>query len=152
MNANAQFVKWVKDRYPHVLAVAARRVGQKNALGGLGDNLIGDVAVDTSDISIDPSVSAAIDQAASSGFSSSWSDIIDSLAGAIGTVAPQIVQTKADLATIQINQQRALNNQSILARGSLLSGQGLTGSTPLLLIGGLLVGGFVLLQASRKRK
>lgn len=147
--SNALFVKWVKDHHPAVFAVAARRARTRSALGGLGDDLVGDVSVDTSTISVDPSVSAAVDQAAADQTSNdSWSGLIDSIANAVTTVAPSIVQTQAQLSTIQLNQQRAAQGLSPVGSSSLLTGRGLTGNTGLILLA-LLAGGALLL-ASKK--
>jgi hypothetical protein len=147
---NALFVKYIKDQHPRVFAVAIKRARTRSALGGLGDDLTGDISVDTSAISIDPSVSAAVDQAAADQTSSSdWSGLIDSIANAVTTVAPSVVQTQAQLATIQLNQQRAAAGLSPVGSTSLLTGTGLTGSTGLILLA--VLGGGALLLASRRR-
>lgn len=146
---NALFVKYIKDQHPRVFAVAVKRARTRSALGGLGDDLTGDISVDTSAISVDPSVSAAVDQAAADQTSSSdWSGLIDSIANAVTTVAPSVVQTQAQLSAIQLNQQRAAAGlSSNVTANSLLTGVG--GSTGLMLLA--LLGGGALLLASRRR-
>jgi hypothetical protein len=153
-SSEAMFVKWVKDAYPRVFAVAVKRARARSNLGGLGDDLMGDVSVDTSAMTVDPAVTAAVDQAAADQSSSGtdWSSLISSIANAVGTVAPQIVQTQAQLDTIKINQQRASQNMRPITSQSLLTGQGLTsmfsGNTGVFLLVALLGGG--LLLASKK--
>lgn len=149
--AQIEFVKWVRQVHPQVYQAAVSRVARKSALGGLGDDLTSDISFDPSSININPSVSASID-AATSGSGNNWSDIINSLAGAITQVAPQIVQTKAQLSAIQINAQRAANGLPINVTGaSLLSGQGLGGNTGLMIGLVALIGGGLLLARGKKR-
>jgi hypothetical protein len=146
---NALFVKWVKTTQPRIFALAANRARTRSTLGGLGDDLVGDVSVDTSTVSVDPSVTAAVDQAAADQTSSdTWSGLIDSIANAVTTVAPAVVQSQAQLSTIQLNQQRAAAGLPPIGATSLLTGAGLTGSTGLMLLA--LLGGGALLMLSKK--
>lgn len=148
-----EFVRWTKANHPDVYNAAVARVGRKQSLGGLGDDLTSDLVFDPSSLGISDAVSSSLANSAADTSGNSWSDIINSVAGAISQVAPQIVQTKAQLATIQINAQRAANNQAPIGAASLLSGQGLGGSTGMLvLVAAILGGGFLLASGGRSKK
>ena len=145
----AQYLKWVKDTYPIVFWTAVRKAKQKSALGGLGDDLVSDVSVDSENLTVDPTVTAAVDQASQDASTAdSWAGFFNALSSAVSTVAPQVVQTQAQLAAIQTNAQRAAANKSVVSSGSLLTGAGLTSSSGLL-IGGLLLVGALALFARR---
>lgn len=148
--STVEFVKWTQQHHPDLYRAAVARVVRKSSLGGLGDDLTSDIVFDPGSVNISDSASSAINAAASGATSgNSWSDIINSIAGAIGTVAPQIVQTKAQLSTIQINQQRAAQGLSPIGSASLLTGQGLGGNTGLILAGGLGLVALLLLSGGR---
>jgi hypothetical protein len=145
--AQVAFVKWVKQAHPDLYRAAITRVARKTRLGGLGDDLTSDITFDPNAVAVSDSTVSAIDAAATSSDSTGqWSDVINSIANAITTVAPTVVQSQAQLKTIQINAQRAAANQSLLGSGSLLSG-----STGMMLMLALLGGG-VLLLAGRSRR
>lgn len=150
----AVFLKWVKDTHPQVFAAAVRKAKAKTFLGGLGDDLVSDVSVDPNAITVDPSVSAAVDQASTdSSTADAWSGFFSALSSAVSNVAPSIVQTKAQLATIQANQARAAAGYSAnVTPSSLLTGMGLSGgsSSMILLVGGL--GLLALLMGRRSRR
>lgn len=148
--SQAMFIKWVKDTYPQVFAVAVKKAQRKTTLGGLGDDLLSDVSVNTDDISVNPTVAAAVDSAAAGNSSSSWSGFLDSLTSAITSVAPAVVQTKADLAAIQMNQQRAAQNRGTITGKSLITGMGLTGNSGMMIMAALGVGA-LLLVGTRSR-
>lgn len=150
MNSKAVFLKWVRQNHPPVYAAAVRKAVQKNTLGGLGDDLISDVSVDTSSYQVPDSVNNAIDAASTSSSSASdWSGLLDSIAGAVTTVAPAIVQTQAQLATIQTNQQRAAAGLPPIGSTSLLTGSGLS-STSGLVLAGIAGVGLILLLSMKK--
>lgn len=146
----SQFVKWVRAAHPEVYAAALKRVARKSAMGGLGDDLISDISFNTDDIQ--PAYDTqALDNQVTSGGGSSWSDVVDSIAGAITAVAPAIVNTKAQLATIDVNAQRARNGYSLVGSGALLgSSSALGGNSTLLIIGALGLGLLVLSKGSHK--
>jgi hypothetical protein len=150
--STVEFVKWTQQHHPDVYRAAVSRVIRKSSLGGLGDNLTSDLVFDPGSVNVSDSANSAINAAASGATSgNSWSDIINSIAGAIGTVAPQIVQTKAQLSTIQINQQRAAQGYPPIGSASLLTGQGLGGNTGLMIGMAVLLGGGLLLMSGKKR-
>lgn len=145
MNPQAQFIAWTKKYHPQVYAAAVQKVQRKVSLGGLGDDL-------TSDISFDPgSVSASDDiQFDTSGTnapssSTDWSGIIGAVATAIPTVAQSVVQTQAQLQTIQLNAQRAAQGLPPLGSTSLLTGQGISSISPTTLLLVLGIGAFALM-------
>lgn len=148
--STVEFVKWTQQHHPELYRAAVARVARKSALGGLGDNLTSDLVFDPSSLNVSDSAMNAIAQAQGSS-GNSWSDIITSIAGAIGTVAPQIVQTKAQLSTIQINQQRAAQGYPPIGSASLLTGQGLGGNTGLMIGIAVLLGGGLLLMSGHKK-
>lgn len=106
--ATARYLKWVKDSHPQVFAIAVKKVRMRTALGGLGDDLTSDLSFDPGTVAVDPSASAAVDQAAnSSSVSDAWGSFFSSLSDAVSNIAPQIVKSKQELTQIQVNQQRA---------------------------------------------
>jgi len=135
------FVKWVKQTQPLVYQAAIAKVANKSRLGGLGDNLASDISFDYSDIGLSNEDQSAIDSAVSSSSTSSWGDgissVIDSLSSAISSVAPAIVNTKAGLSAIQINQQRAAAGLPLITGASLVTGSTLASGDGLLIIGGI---------------
>jgi len=146
MTPNFAFVQWVKANHRPVYEAALKRVAQRNRLGGLGDDLLTDVSYDPSSANVPTDVTASLDSIAASN-SNSASDIIDSIAGAVTSIAPAIVQTQAQLSTIQINAQRAAQGLPPLGSTSLLTGQGLSAVSPMvLLIGAAVVGGILLMK------
>lgn len=149
--AQAQYVKWVKDRYPHVFAVALKKAQRKTTLGGLGDDLLSDVNVNPDDITVNASVSQAVDNAANGTGSFDGSGFLDSLVSAITSVAPALVQTKADLAAIQLNQQRAAQNRGVLTGNSLITGAGIGSGTSLLMLAALGIGAIALIGGHKSR-
>jgi len=150
--AQVAFVKWVQQVHPTVYRAAVSRVARKNSLGGLGDDLTSDIVFDPGTVNVSASTTAALNAATSDISGNSWSDIINSLAGAITTVAPQIVQTKAQLSTIQINAQRAANGQRPITSTSLFTGQGLTSNSGLMIGLAVLIGGGLLLASGKKSR
>jgi hypothetical protein len=147
--SNLAYLKWLRQAQPAVYKAAVTRVARASHLGGLGDDLLSDISFDPDSVSLSDTTTAAVDNAVTSSSSdgSSASDIIDSLASAVSTVAPAIVTTQAQLATIQLNAQRAAAGLPPIGSTSLLTGQGLTGSTGVLLLLGL---GLVAMMASEK--
>jgi hypothetical protein len=112
MNPQIAFLQWVKQENPAVLRAAVAKVQRKVAFGGLGDDLI------------------------SPSSSTDWSGIISAVASAVPTVASSVVQTQAQLATINANAQRAAQGLAPLTAQQLLTGQtGATSTSTLLLVG-----------------
>jgi hypothetical protein len=144
--AELDFVRWTQKHYPPVYHAAIAQVARKGSLGGLGDDLSSSVSFDPSAVSVSDSAMQSIDSAVNSASGNSWSDIISSVANAIGTVAPAIVKTKADLSAIQINQQRAAAGLTSKVTGaSLISGQVLGMSSGVMLgVAALVLGGLLL--------
>jgi hypothetical protein len=148
--AQIEFVRWVKQTRPDVYRAALTRVARKSRLGGLGDDLTSDISFDPGNVTVSDSTAAAIDAAATSTDSTGqWSDVINSIANAITTVAPAIVQSDAQLKTIQINAQRAAANQHPVTTSALFSGKGLAGSGVMVAGLGLLAAAFLLLGKTR---
>jgi hypothetical protein len=146
--SNGAFLRWVRATHPQVYQSAVRRVASRAGLGGLGDDLLSDVTFDPGSVDLSSDVSSSIDSAVSSQSSGdSFSSILDSLAGAVTSIAPAIVNTQAQLSTIQINAQRAQQGLPPISSTSLLTGQGLGGSTGLILLLG--VGVLALVMASK---
>jgi len=144
----AQFVRWVRAAHPAVYQAALSKVSRKSAMGGLGDDLMTDINFDVS--AIQPNYNTRdLDAQVTSGGGNSWSDIIDSIAGAITQVAPAVVQTKSQWDTINLNATRARNGYPLVGSGALMGGASLGGNS-MLLIGGLLLGGVLLLKGRSK--
>lgn len=152
MNYQAQFLKQIKDQHPRVFAAAVRKVQMKRAFAGLGDDLTSDLTVDPSTISIDPTVSAAVDQAASSGDTSdAWSGFFSAISDAVSNVAPTLVQSQAQLAAIKANQQRvAAGYAPNVTASSLMTGVGsaLTSGSGIMIMG---VGLLAVILLAKKR-
>ncbi len=168
MNNKQLYLGWLRTYAPVVYTRALKLAANPNAnLAGLGDDLtsgLQSVTVDTGDSTISDADAAAISDAVTSS-GSSWSDFFDSLASAVGTVAPAIVQTQAQENLLAVNTQRAQQglppltangvpvtanalaptSASLAALEASMSG----GLTPILLIGGLGLLAVVLL-AGRK--
>lgn len=151
MQAQAQFLKWVKDHHPKVFWAAVKKVRQKSALGGLGDDLVSDVSVDSENLTIDPSVTAAVDQAAQDqSTADSWAGFFSALSSAVSNVAPQVVQTQAQLAAINANAARAAAAKTPVTATSLLTGSGVSaGGTAIALAIAALIGLGILMKSRR---
>jgi hypothetical protein len=139
MNANLSYLRWLKQNHPQVLKAAITKVQRKSALGGLGDDLTSDISFDPSTVSVSDDISSAIDTATTNptsapATSTDWSGIIGAVAAAAPAVATSVVQTQAQLATIQVNAQRAAAGLPPLGSTSLLTGQGLAANSGTLLL------------------
>lgn len=151
MNANLTYLRWLKQNHPQVLRAAVTKVQRKSAFGGLGDDLTSDITFDPSTVSVSDDVSSAIDTATTNptsapATSSDWSGIINAVAAAAPAVATSVVQTQAQLATIQANAQRAAAGLPLLGQNSLLTGSGLlTGSSGSILLIALGIGAVALM-------
>lgn len=138
MNSQVAFLQWVRANHPQVLAAAVAKVQRKTSLGGLGDDLLSDISFDSDTVSAADNIDFSNSSTAAAPSSSTdWSGIIGAVAAAVPTVASSIVQTQAQLSTIQLNAQRAAQGLPPIGSTSLLTGQGLTGSTGMLLMLGL---------------
>lgn len=152
MNSQVAFLKWVGKNHPDVLRAAMQKVQRKTSLGGLGDDLTSDITFDPDSISVSDGIdysTAGASNPSGSSSSTDWSGIISAVASAVPTVATSIVQTQAQLQTIQLNAQRAANGLPPLGSSSLLTGQGLSSaSLPMILLLG--VGIFALAATAGK--
>lgn len=114
MNARQLYLGWLRTTAPLVYARALRTATNPNAnLAGLGDDLtspLQSVTVDTGDSSLSATDIQAISDAGGSsdtGSGNSWADFFSSVANAVGTIAPAVVQTQAQQNLLAINTQRA---------------------------------------------
>lgn len=173
MNAKQLYLGWVRTYYPKAYGAAlVQTFGKGRGLMGLGDDLIApianfspdltstaDLTSSVSDVGVTSDVSDAINNAynatvASPASSSSSGDWFSSLANAISSVAPAVVQTQAAENLLQINTQRAaqglppLTANGVPVTSSMLSPTNATvaqleaalaggGVMPILLIGGV---------------
>lgn len=171
MNAKELYLAWLRTNHPNVYARALGKVFSPRSagLGGLGDDLAMSVIqpVDVnSDVSLDPSVGAAID-AANSSPSSSWGDFFTSLTNAVSSVGQTVVNTQAQQNLLAINTQRArqglppVNANGVPVTAAQIAGTqspllqqmeaklASAGNMPYLLVGGALV--FALLMGGKRR-
>lgn len=173
MNARQLYLGWVRTAHPALYGRALVSVfGKGGGLSGLGDDLTSsisapdlvssdDIISGVSDIGVTSDVSDAINTAYNSTVASpstSSGDFFSSLANAISSIAPTVVQTQAAENLLQINTQRAaqglapLTANGIPVTSSMLSPTSatlaqmeaaLSGSSgfilPLLLVGGVVV-------------
>lgn len=152
MNPQVAFLQWVKANHPQVLAAAVAKVQRKTSLGGLGDDLLSDISFDPDSVSASDSISYAnanTNMPTANG--ADWSGIINSIASAVPQVAGSIVQTQAQLQTIQLNAQRASQNPPLppLTSQQLMSGQFGSVSTSTILMLGVGLFAVVALMGSR---
>jgi hypothetical protein len=147
LKAQKLFLQTVRAQHPALYQRAIARVVAPSGLGGLGDDLTQDIDIGdpTASIGISDDVTNSVNNAVdSSSTDDSTASVISALASAAATIAPAVVTTQAQLATIQLNAQRAAAGLAPLgSSASLLTGAGLTGSTGLILL--LAVGAGVLL-------
>jgi hypothetical protein len=179
MNARQTYLAWVRTTQPKLYWSALMRTfGNNSNLGGLGDDLTSSVTPDLSVVdttgALDLSPSSDVTDAVNSAYnatltpsSSGSGDVFSSLANAITSIAPTIVQTQAAENLLQINTQRAaqglapLSANGVPVTGSMLSPTSasiaqmeaaLSGSgswLPLALIGGLALVGVAMMSGRR---
>lgn len=110
MNSKLAYVQWTRQHFPLVYQAAINKVQRKVALGGLGDNLISDISFDAGSLSASDNIgyseNGASNPSAPSA-STDWSNIIDSVANAIPTVAGAVIKTKAEWDLINLNAANA---------------------------------------------
>lgn len=115
MNAKQLYLAWVRTNHPQVYGQALHvALSPRSGMGGLGDDLTDSLTGTGVDFSTTvtglsdadaASLAASADQSTAQG--SSWGDLFNSIANAVTTVAPVIVQTQAQQNLLQINTQRA---------------------------------------------
>lgn len=184
MNPKQTYLALVRTQYPVLYYRALKSVFGKSAgLGSLGDDLTDSISapdlVSTEDLTsglytgIDSDTSNAINsaynatQASSSTTQGGSTDWFGSLANAISSIAPTVIQTQAAENLLQINTQRAaqglppLTQNGYPVTSSMLSPTNASlqqmeaalagGSGSLLLIGGIALVGVLLLMNSGGR-
>lgn len=146
------YLNWLKRESPGTYLQAVRRAMSAQGLGSLGDDLIASVGMSDASFSAADigDASQAIGNASGSLDTSSWGSLFSNIANAVSQIAPTIVQSKAQLATIQLNAQRAAAGQSLIGANSLFTGQGMSSISPTMMLLGVAVLGGVLILSSKR--
>jgi hypothetical protein len=145
------YLHWLKQTSPATYQRAVKRALSAQGLGALGDDLIesvgiGDASLSAADIG---DASTAIANASATVDDSSWSNLFSNIVNAVSSIAPTVVSTQAQLATINLNAQRAAAGLPPVGSSALTTGVGLSSISPTMIMIIVALGGGLLLLSKK---